>query len=131
MASIIVASGPSEGDYYPLEEKTVVVGRDAACPIQIVDERISRVHLQVHYDKEKQTHVATDLNSANGTYINHNRISKEIPLVNGDVIELGSSRMIFFTKDFADRRSAWDFYKVSGERVKGTVYTPPSQQNRG
>ena len=28
MASIIVVSGPNEGDYYPLGRRTMVIGRD-------------------------------------------------------------------------------------------------------
>ncbi|MHC5002565.1 MAG: FHA domain-containing protein [Planctomycetota bacterium] len=128
MGSLIVSSGPHEGDYYPLEQKTVVIGRDAKCPIQIVDDQVSRVHMQIHYDSTQKAYVATDLKSVNGVYINHNRITREVPLVNGDVILVGSTPLVFFDKTFPDRKHAWDFYKVSGERVRATISGSPDQQ---
>ncbi|MHC4220566.1 MAG: FHA domain-containing protein, partial [Planctomycetota bacterium] len=47
MASILIVSGSSEGDYYLLGRQTVVVGRDDGCHIQIVDNAVSRKHLQI------------------------------------------------------------------------------------
>ena len=50
MASIIVISGESEGDYYPLGQRTTVFGRAESVPAQILDERVSRRHLQIRYE---------------------------------------------------------------------------------
>jgi pSer/pThr/pTyr-binding forkhead associated (FHA) protein len=125
MASIIVASGQSEGDYYPLEGQTVVVGRDAKCPIQIVDEKISRVHLEITFRKDSETYHAKDLKSVNGVLVNGNLITEEVELRNGDLIELGDTSLMFFTRRFLDRKSAWDFYKMAGQRGKGTLIQDP------
>ena len=127
MASIIVANGPHEGDYYPLSDKTVVVGRDASCPIQIVDDLISRVHMQIHFDSTRKQYLASDLKSSNGVFINHNPISKEFPLRDGDVLTVGETQLVFFDKDFPDRKSAWDYYKVAGERIRATLQSPESE----
>ncbi len=125
MPSLIVVSGPNQGDYYPLEAETTVVGRDAKCPIQIVDEMISRVHLQIRYAKDHKTYHAQDMDSANGVMINGNALSSETELANGDVMELGGTKIVYFTREFPNRDDAWDFYKLSGERGKGTLIQPP------
>jgi hypothetical protein len=52
MASIIIATGPQKGDYYPLGHRTNVIGRDEALPIQVLDEHVSRKHMQISFDKD-------------------------------------------------------------------------------
>lgn len=52
MASLIVTSGKHEGDYYPLGRRTNVIGRDEALPIQVLDNMVSRKHLQIRYDEK-------------------------------------------------------------------------------
>jgi S-DNA-T family DNA segregation ATPase FtsK/SpoIIIE len=121
MSTLIVVSGPAEGDHYALEKATTVIGRDAKCPIQIVDEKISRVHLQVRYAKDDDSYHAEDLKSANGVTLNGLPMRDETRLNNGDLLELGASKIMYFTRDFPDRKSAMDFYKLSGERTKGTI----------
>ncbi len=123
MASIIVVFGPNEGDYYPLGRRTVVVGRDEKCAIQIVDDQISRKHLQIRHDEAEQSYHALDMKSSNGVSINGRQITVEASLVDGDIIELGNSKLMFFAQDFPDRKSAWDYYKLCGERDKGTMLT--------
>ena len=130
MASIIVVSGPSEGDYYPLAKETVVIGRDAACPIQIVDDQISRVHLEIRFDKANTTYSAIDMQSVNGVTINDKPITAEIELAAGDIIGLGSSRIMYFDREFADRKSAWDFYKIADQRKRGTMLNEPDRPLR-
>lgn len=119
MASIIIVSGPNEGDYYPLGTRTLVVGRDEACPVQIVDELISRKHLQIR--SEGTGHVAADMNSANGIFVNGRRISAEVLLQDGDSIDLGKSRLTYYTDDFNDRESAFAHFKSRGQKSKNTV----------
>ncbi len=51
MAFLLVVSGPNEGDFHPLESKrSVTVGRNEDCTIQIVDAKVSRTHLRVSPD---------------------------------------------------------------------------------
>ncbi|MHC4901124.1 MAG: FHA domain-containing protein [Planctomycetota bacterium] len=53
MASLFVVSGKARGNYYLLNEGTVIVGRDEKADIQIVDEMVSRSHLEVTYEDGK------------------------------------------------------------------------------
>lgn len=132
MSSIIVVAGPSEGDYFPLETQTVVVGRDAKCPIQILDEKMSRVHFQIRHDAEAGSYFVQDLKSANGVVINDRAISEEVALADGDIIAAGDSKIIYFARQFADRKSAWDAYKMAGERTRATIIgTPEAPRKKG
>jgi pSer/pThr/pTyr-binding forkhead associated (FHA) protein len=131
MSSIIVVAGPSEGDYFPLDMQTVVVGRDAKCPIQILDEKMSRVHLQIRHDPGAGSYFVQDLKSVNGVIVNDRPISAEIPLVDGDIIAAGDSKLIFFARQFADRKSAWDAYKMAGERTRATIMQAPETPKGG
>ncbi|MBL1217387.1 MAG: FHA domain-containing protein [Planctomycetes bacterium] len=121
MPSLVVVSGPNEGAYYPMGQRTVVIGRDESCPIQIVDDLVSRKHVQIRFDASSNDYIATDMKSANGLLVNGRRIEGEITLVDGDAIEIGKSRINYYTGDFADRDSAWAHYKQRGQKFKNTL----------
>ena len=121
MASLIVTAGPNSGSYYPLGKRTNVVGRDEGLPIQLLDEHVSRKHLQIRYEKEKDQFVAVDLKSRHGVFINGNRIHADVPLQDNDLIDLGGSTLMFTLQDFPDRESALDYHKRCGERIRGTL----------
>jgi len=135
MASLIVTSGKREGDYYPLGHRTSVIGRDEALLIQILDNMVSRKHLQIRFDEKTGRYYAYDMKSRNGVYINNQRISGETPLADGDVILVGLTTLLFIDKDFRDKDSALLHYKKVGERMRVTVYGPQKidqdEQNRG
>ena len=120
MASIIVATGKQKGDYYPLGRRTNVIGRDEAVPIQILDEHVSRKHLQLRFDKDKGQYYALDMKSKHGVLINDIKIEKETVLNDGDYITIGATILFFTLKDFADRESALSHYKKVGERSRPT-----------
>lgn len=63
-----------------------VIGRSGDCDFQIVDACVSRNHLEVSYDGQKWR--LKDLDSANGTFLNGERID-EAPLPDSAEIELG------------------------------------------
>lgn len=121
MASITIVAGPNEGDYYPVGKRTMVVGRDEACPVQIVDGRASRKHLQIRFDDRANQHVALDMKSANGTFINGRTLVSETPLVDGDVITIGESRLVYSAQEYPDKQSAIAAWKERGQRGKSTI----------
>jgi pSer/pThr/pTyr-binding forkhead associated (FHA) protein len=121
MASITVVAGPSEGDYYPLGQRPMVVGRDEAVPIQLTDELVSRKHAQIRWDSGGSAYHLLDMKSANGTSVNGREIAGDLALRDGDIIELGNSKLMFSETDFPDRASAMDHYKKRGERSKSTL----------
>ncbi len=119
MASILVVSGPHEGDYHALGHRTIVIGRDEGCAIQVVDETISRKHVQIRFDAAADTYRAADLDSVNGTLLNGRRITFDVALADGDVLGAGDSELMFMTLDFPDREAALAHYGQWRERQKG------------
>jgi pSer/pThr/pTyr-binding forkhead associated (FHA) protein len=124
MASLIVTSGKQEGDYYPLGHRTNVVGRDEALFIQILDNMVSRKHLQIRFDQNANRYFAYDMKSRNGVYVNNHKIEDETPLKDGDLILIGLTGLLFTDKDFKDKESALLHYKKVGERMRVTSYGP-------
>ena len=120
MASLLIITGSSSGDYYLLKGRSVVIGRDDGSPIQIVDEAVSRRHLRIRQDADHR-YVAEDLDSANGTSINDERIDRERSLTDGDILTLGSTEIMFSAIDFADGETAFQHYRRRGEGDKSTT----------
>jgi pSer/pThr/pTyr-binding forkhead associated (FHA) protein len=120
MASLIVLDGPQKDSYYPLGHRTNVIGRDEALMIQILDKRVSRKHLQLRYDKDKDAYFALDMSSKHGVHINGSKITDETRLVDGDRITIGNTVLWFTVNDFPDCESALSHYKKVGERSRPT-----------
>jgi len=121
MASIIVMTGEQKGNYYPLGHRTNVIGRDEALLIQILDEHVSRKHMKIRFDKDKDKYYAVDMGSKHGVLINGTKISDETALNNEDCITIGKTSLLFTLRDFPDRESALSYYKKVGERYRPTM----------
>ncbi|GJQ28576.1 MAG: hypothetical protein HBSAPP03_04600 [Phycisphaerae bacterium] len=121
MASILVVSGPSEGQYLPLGKRVSVIGRDEGCAMQVLDDRVSRKHVQIRFDDARNAYVAFDMKSANGLYINGRRIEGECDLVDNDEIQIGNSKITFMTSEFPDKLSAMNAYKQRGQKMRPTI----------
>jgi len=105
MASLLVISGSTAGDYYLLGQDPVVIGRDDGSPIQIVDEAVSRRHLRISPDGDG-SYAAEDLASANGTYVNDIRIGEAWPTATSYVSDRRNSCSARSTSPTAKRRSS-------------------------
>ena len=75
------------GQAVRLEKKLVTVGRQRENDVVIADRHISNYHAQIEYLDHK-FHVR-DLGSANGTYVNKERINTTRILQHGDVVHFG------------------------------------------
>jgi len=120
MASLFIISGDQKGDYYPLGTRTYVIGRDEALPIQVLDDSVSRKHLQIRYDKQKRQYHALDMKSKHGVSINDKKITEETALIDGDEILIGQTTLLFTEKNFEDWESALSHFKKVGERMRPT-----------
>ncbi|MBQ7529808.1 FHA domain-containing protein [bacterium] len=78
---------------FPVNKTQVVIGRDINCDILLCNESISRRHAEVIRDSE--CWLLRDLDSANGTFVNGQRINGEVVLVDGDVVTLGDINLTF------------------------------------
>ena len=123
MASIIVMTGEQKGDYYPLGQRTNIIGRAENLPIQILDERVSRKHMKICYDADKKAYFAADMESKHGVFVNGIQISKtrNTPLKDDNFITIGDTSLLFTLKDFENRESALTHFKKVGERDRPTI----------
>ncbi|MGD8632742.1 MAG: FHA domain-containing protein [Anaerolineales bacterium] len=80
----------------PIEDK-LLVGRGSECDVRLKDSEASRKHATFYL--EDQSLYVRDEGSANGTYLNEERIDKPEPLSSGDQIRLGKT---IFTVAVAD-----------------------------
>ena len=121
MAFLLVVSGTNEGDYHPLQKRSITVGRNEDRTIQIVDPQVSRKHLRVRYDDSSGGYRALDDESVNGVFINEKQIADETLLTNGDIIRIGDSELIFSERDFVDRETALEHYGRRPEQDRRTI----------
>jgi len=100
VSSIIIISGRQEGDFYRLGQKTNVIGRDETLPIQIIDNHISRRHMQIRFNRNNGSYSALDMGSKNGVLINDVKIDKETVLADGYYIIIGQHASYVYNKRF-------------------------------
>ena len=93
---ITMRSGPAPGKTFPIEQEETVLGRDLANDIAISDPEVSRRHSRFMI-REGSVFVE-DLGSTNGTFLNGERISSPLQLRSGDVLTLGESIVLIFSK---------------------------------
>jgi hypothetical protein len=87
--------GTSEKVELLLEKnKATTVGRDDKNVMVVPDSEASRFHCKIYY-REDSGYVIEDLNSANGTFVNGERINEKI-LKNRDNIKIGSTEIVVF-----------------------------------
>jgi DNA-binding winged helix-turn-helix (wHTH) protein len=73
---------------WPLEQDVMTLGRSESCDIVIPQPIVSRLHARIELQHDR--YVLFDANSANGTFINGERIAQGRQLSSSDTIWLGS-----------------------------------------
>jgi pSer/pThr/pTyr-binding forkhead associated (FHA) protein len=125
-AVVVVSLGGREGLLpefsHPLKEGDNIVGRADTCTIQLVDGEISRQHMRLRLEPEGGRCLVSDMKSANGTAVNGVRLGPaEQVLEEGDVIELGLTRLVFTRQRFKDHASALRQFRSQTQRFKNTL----------
>ncbi len=93
----------------------------------ILDPKISRKHMQICYDKDKDQYCGIDMKSKHGVFINDRRVREETVLADNDCITIGQTDILFTLNDFTDRDNALSHFKKVGERRHPTVTISDSQ----
>jgi pSer/pThr/pTyr-binding forkhead associated (FHA) protein len=83
-------------EYHEIRGRTVL-GRGKSADVLLLDPSISREHSIVFTEGEQ--FFIEDNGSANGTYVNDQRVSK-VELNEGDLIRLGTKLIIFTREEF-------------------------------
>jgi pSer/pThr/pTyr-binding forkhead associated (FHA) protein len=84
---LTIVNGPTRTASVRLRKTATLIGRQKGCDIRIPSDEISRRHCLLYLDKGKLT--VEDLNSANGTFLNGQRIQNREMLKPGDRITVG------------------------------------------
>lgn len=82
-----------DGQRLSIEADSIILGRSAAADITVEDTGVSRQHLEIR--REGEHWLAVDLGSTNGSLVDGQRLRGRTELVNGAVIEMGRTRIIF------------------------------------
>lgn len=82
-------------EHYTIEE-SLTLGRHSDNDIFIKDPFISKRHFQIVEDEGE--FYLEDLNSANGTFLNNERIQDVVKLHNGDNIRIGNIEFLFVNR---------------------------------
>ncbi len=85
-AILLVISGARLGARLVLGELPVEIGRAPTTALQLDVDSVSRQHLRIEWNGE--SHVAVDLGSTNGTYVNEQRATRQ-QLSDGDRVRVG------------------------------------------
>jgi hypothetical protein len=82
----------STGQHYDLRVGSNLIGRGSDSDLQLLDQGVSRRHLDVQYDGQRAT--IYDLGSTNGTTVNGHEVGSHM-LRHGDVVRVGHTRLVF------------------------------------
>ncbi len=113
MRRLVVIGGRATPPAVELEGE-VVIGRATDSGLQVFDETASRRHARVATEDGRL--VVEDLGSANGVYLNGERVRARAVLVHGDEIRIGGVTLQYRADDATERR---------------TVARPPTEDEAG
>ncbi|MCK8678460.1 MULTISPECIES: FHA domain-containing protein [Streptomyces] len=93
-ALLVVRRGPNSGSRFLLDGDLTTAGRHPQSDIFLDDVTVSRRHVEFRRSPDGSFTVS-DVGSLNGTYVNREPIDS-VPLTNGDEVQIGKYRMVFF-----------------------------------
>jgi pSer/pThr/pTyr-binding forkhead associated (FHA) protein len=94
-ALLVVRRGPNSGSRFLLDGELTTAGRHPQSDIFLDDVTVSRRHVEFRRGSDG-VFTVSDVGSLNGTYVNRERIEAGIPLTNGDEVQIGKYRLVFF-----------------------------------
>lgn len=92
IATLTVIEGIDKGLNLELTEKNVYIGRREKSDFVLNDDKISRLHAYISYERHR--HIFVDADSLNGSYIDDERINR-IYLLDGDKIRIGETVLLY------------------------------------
>jgi len=87
---IVVLNGELENRRFPVGDQ-LRLGREADNDLPLPDQKASRHHAMLQ--RQGVVYQISDLNSGNGTYVNGKRITEPTLLKNGDILQIGDTKL--------------------------------------
>ena len=91
------------GHEHRLTSQAATIGRAVECDIVIVSKSVSRQHTRIRRDGRRW--FVDDLGSTNGTWLNGERLTGSLPLLDGDSLKVGDVTFIFHDPDTTSREN--------------------------
>ncbi len=82
------------GRTHQIATEETLIGRGLAADVQLADRGASRDHAMITWEGDH--YALEDLQTTNGTRLNGKKV-RHSPLTDGDVIEIGHSRLVFLS----------------------------------
>jgi pSer/pThr/pTyr-binding forkhead associated (FHA) protein len=82
--------GEVAGETVNLVPGETTIGRASSCTVIVSSRAVSKIHARV--ERTREAIVIQDVGSANGTFVNGNRIAEPVLLAEGDIVSLGGVR---------------------------------------
>lgn len=114
LASLVVRNGVLKGQRFPIKVPVVNVGRADYNDICLPEESISTTHAKLQ--RREGIWMLVDLESTNGTMVDGERVTGEVPLAPGALVRFGDVQVIFEPTD-----DTIDAAKGSSTKVIGAV----------
>lgn len=95
-ALVVVQRGPNAGSRFLIDKDVTTAGRHPESDIFLDDVTVSRKHAE--FRRSSDNFFVHDQGSLNGTYVNRQRV-EDTELANGDELQIGKFKLIFFTGD--------------------------------
>jgi pSer/pThr/pTyr-binding forkhead associated (FHA) protein len=125
---LVALNGPLSGRTFYLEQPVFSIGRLESNDICLEDPFVSRRHCVIRNERDEYT--IEDLNSANGTYVNSERVNIR-SLKEGYLIEIGASLFLFrLPEDLKSKVSDFSSIALSHQLVGAENSRSPSDEMR-
>ena len=95
VVGFLVSRGPKAGSRYQLDVGKTSMGRHPESTIFFDDITVSRRHVEAEFDGAVV--VVCDVGSLNGTYVNQRQLESPTELSDGDVLQIGKFKLMFFS----------------------------------
>lgn len=119
-ACLIQYSGPGLGRRHVLPPGVVVIGRGTQAQLVIPDDSVSREHVRLLVVQGQVQ--AEDLGSSNGSQINGQALTQRTVLRDGDILQLGSVHLKFFSQDSVESAFHDEIFRKATLDVGTQVY---------
>ncbi len=94
VVGFLVSRGPKAGSRYQLDPGVTTMGRHPESTIFFDDITVSRRHAEAEFDGRRVQ--VRDVGSLNGTYVNQQPLDEPRELADGDVLQIGKFKLLFF-----------------------------------
>jgi pSer/pThr/pTyr-binding forkhead associated (FHA) protein len=132
LASFLFRSGELKGRRHPIKAPVVNIGRGDYNDVVIADPSVSTMHAKLQ--RREAIWILTDLGSTNGTYVEGERLTGEVPLTPGTTLRFGDVSALFepldesATSGRVDRTQMME--RIEPEARKSPAPRPAEQEKR-